>query len=423
MTQRRVILAEYFTAEDRTLLFLVREDFAEPIVTEIPQSTAQIRAFVTQYFQAEPATDRRSRKSTSDKVRDLPEAEFQAFLHDFVSPLIEPDESGNPITQPGDIVWFVPHDFLHYLPLHAVKLGDQYLSDRNPVCYTPSASVMKYCHQKRKGKREKALILGDRLIYTRDQTLAIQSLFPPGAAELHIEDATTDLLKRKLSEAKAEIDILHIACHGDFDSEQALQSGITLPDGRLTAEDIFGLEMNADLVTLSACETGINENKPGDELIGLTRALIYAGTPSVVVSLWEVDAISTSILMTQFYQKLLAGATKVDALQQAQMELRTMTIEAAIAHYTATQQRFTDSTDQRQLQWDMADLYFNVQDFSRAGERYQALRQTIAPNSPEIAQIDNLVLQCELGEGSIPKQYPYAHLYFWAPFVLIGDWR
>lgn len=423
MSERRVILAEYFTAKDRTLLFLVREDFAEPIVKEIPQTTAQIRAFVAQYFKAEPATDLHSRKSTSDKVRYLPEAEFQAFLHGFTSPLIEPDKAGNPITQPGDIVWFVPHDFLHYLPLHAVKLGDQYLSDRNPVCYTPSASVMKYCHQKRKGRREKALILGDLMIYTRDQTLAIQSLFPPGAAELHIEDATIDLLKRKLSETKAEIDILHIACHGDFDSEQALQSGITLQDGKLTAEDIFALEMNADLVTLSACESGINENKPGDELIGLTRALIYAGTPSVVVSLWEVDALSTSIFMTEFYKRLIAGATKVDALQQAQVELRTMTIEAAIAHYTATQQRLPDPLDQRQLQWDMADLYFNVQNFSRATELYQFLRKTAAPNSLEIARIDNLLLQCELGEGSIPQQYPYAHPYFWAPFVLIGDWR
>lgn len=423
MRQRRVILAEYFTAEDRTLLFLVREDFLEPIVKEIHQTTAQIRDFVTEYFQSEPATDRHSRKSTSDKVRDLPEDEFQAFLHDFISPLIELDKTGNPITQPGDIVWFVPHDFLHYLPLHVVKLGEQYLGDRNPVCYTPSASVMKYCHQKRKGKREKALIMGDPMIYTRDQTLAIQSLFTPGAAELHIEDATIDLLKRKLSETRADIDILHIACHGNFDSEQALQSGIILPDGRLTAEDIFALEMKVDLVTLSACESGINENKPGDELIGLTRALIYAGTPSVIVSIWEVDAISTSILMTHFYQKIIAGATKVDALQQAQVELRTMTIEIAIAYYTATQKRLPDPIDQRQLQWDIADLHYNVGDMGRASELYEVLRQTATPNSLEIAKIDNLVLRCELREGSIPKRYPYAHPYFWAPFVLIGYWR
>ena len=72
----------------------------------------------------------------------------------------------------------------------------------------------------------------------------------------------------------------------------------------LTAEEIFGLKMEVDLVTFSACETGVNEYRPGNELIGLTRALIYAGTPSVVVSLWAVDDLSTGLLMQHFYQQL-----------------------------------------------------------------------------------------------------------------------
>jgi CHAT domain-containing protein len=424
MPNRRVILAEYFTTDDRTLLFLVREDFAEPIVKEISKSSAEIREFVAQYFSEELGVNGQNGKSTSDKVRELPEGDYQTFLQDFINPLTALTLNGDPITQPDDIVWFVPHDFLHYLPLHAVKLDGRYLIDRNPVCYSPSASVMKYCHQRRKGRRESALILGDPLIYTRDQTHAIQALFQPGKAELHIEDATKSLLKDKLSEVKADIDILHIACHGKFDPDQALQSGIQLQDGKLMAEEIFSLELSADLVTLSACESGINENKPGDELIGLTRALIYAGTPSVIVSLWEVDAFSTSILMSRFYQKLIAGVSKVDALQQAQMELRTITTEEAISYYTTTQQRFSDAIDQRQLQWDIADLYYNVHDFSIAKEYYQSLFQAAAPNSTEIEKIKNLVLRCEIRQGSIPtKKYPYAHPYFWAPFVLIGDWR
>jgi CHAT domain-containing protein len=424
MPPRRVVLAEYFTTDDRTLLFLVREDFAEPIVKEISKSSADIRAFVAQYFSEEPGINGQNGKSTSDKVRDLPEGDYQTFLQDFISPLTALTPNGDSITQPNDIIWFVPHDFLHYLPLHAVKLDGQYLIDRNPVCYTPSASVMKYCHQKRKARRETALILADSLLYTQDQTLAIQALFQPGKAELHIEDATKELLKRKLNEAKAEIDILHIACHGKFDAAQALQSGIQLQDGKLTAEEIFSLELNADLVTLSACESGINENKPGDELIGLTRALIYAGTPSVIVSLWEVDAISTSILMTKFYQKLLAGATKVDALQQAQVELRMMMTEEVVAtYYAVAQQRFTDQLVQRKLQWDMATLYYNVGDFGKATLIYQHLRESAVPNSHEITRLDNLVLRCEWGNGRIPQLYPYAHPYFWAPFVLVGDWR
>jgi CHAT domain-containing protein len=412
------------TTDNLTLLFLMREDFSEPIIKEIPRSAAEIRAFVAQHFSEELGANGSNGRSTSDKVRNLVEDDYQTFLQDFVSPLIEPAPQGGPIARIGDIIWFVPHDFLHYLPLHAVKLNGQYLIDRNPVCYTPSASVMKYCHQKRKGQRETALILGDPLIYTTDQTLSIQALFQPGHAELHIEDATKDLLTNKLKAAKAEIDILHIACHGKFNRDQARQSGIQLQDGKLTAEEIFGLELNADLVTLSACESGINENQPGDELIGLTRALIYAGTPSVIVSLWEVDAISTSILMTKFYQKLLSGATKVDALQQAQLELRNMTAQEAIdTYYTTAIQRFTEPSDRQQLQWDMANLCYNVGDFEKAASLYQNLHETIAPNSSEIARLDNLILQCELGGQNTSQLRPYAHPYFWAPFVLVGDWR
>lgn len=74
-------------------------------------------------------------------------------------------------------------------------------------------------------------------------------------------------------------------------------------------------------MTLSACQTGINEQKPGDDLVGLTRSFIYAGTPSVVVSLWSVYADSTIELMERFYTYLKEGKTKVEALQKAQLNI------------------------------------------------------------------------------------------------------
>src|SRR5262249_26891146 len=149
---------------------------------------------------------------------------------------------------------------------------------------------------------------------------------------------------------KDDFDVLHFACHGYFHPHQALRSGIMLAPGyhsvptqddteelrltegdgdawNLTAEEIFRLELRADLVTLSACESGVNERRPGDELIGLTRAFIYAGTPSVLVSLWTVDELSTSILMREFYQQLLRSeTTKVEALQRAQQHLKDLPV-------------------------------------------------------------------------------------------------
>lgn len=79
--------------------------------------------------------------------------------------------------------------------------------------------------------------------------------------------------------------------------------------------------MNAELVTLSACETGISQTKRGDELIGLTRALIYAGAPSVIVSLWSVYDPSTRELMVELYRQLKSGKDKATALQQAQIKI------------------------------------------------------------------------------------------------------
>ena len=83
----------------------------------------------------------------------------------------------------------------------------------------------------------------------------------------------------------------------------------------------FPNRLNTELVTLSACQTGLNKRSPGDELIGLTRAFLYAGAPSVVVSLWSVDAYLTHDLMLEFYKQLKEGADKATALQKAQIKI------------------------------------------------------------------------------------------------------
>jgi CHAT domain-containing protein len=86
--------------------------------------------------------------------------------------------------------------------------------------------------------------------------------------------------------------------------------------------EIFNLKLNADLVVLSACETGLGKEVKGEGLIGLTRAFLYAGTPSVVVSLWQVQDRSTAELMVRFYRHLKNGQpSKAEALRQAQLEL------------------------------------------------------------------------------------------------------
>ena len=121
-------------------------------------------------------------------------------------------------------------------------------------------------------------------------------------------------------------DILHFACHGKFELEHPLYSGLLLlpdkdNDGRLEVNEIFQLQLKpAYLVTLSACETNVGSISPGDEIIGLTRAFIYAGTPSILASLWKVDDQYTEKLMASFYREL-KNADKIDALHTARQEI------------------------------------------------------------------------------------------------------
>jgi CHAT domain-containing protein len=117
-------------------------------------------------------------------------------------------------------------------------------------------------------------------------------------------------------------DILHFSCHGIYNIPNPLLSGLKLADGLLTAKEIFSLKLKTELVTLSACQTGLNVTSRGDELIGLTRALLYSGAPSVVVSLWSVNSSSTQELMINFYNNLKAGMSKANALSEAQKKLK-----------------------------------------------------------------------------------------------------
>ncbi|MCH7615955.1 MAG: CHAT domain-containing protein [Nitrospinae bacterium] len=116
--------------------------------------------------------------------------------------------------------------------------------------------------------------------------------------------------------------IIHLATHGEFDEVNPLLSSLWLsspqPDNRkLTVKEIFGLDIHADLVTLSACQTGLGKLNAG-ELIGLNRAFFYAGTHALVSALWRVDDLSTSVLMKHFYRNYVT-MNKAKSLRQAQL--------------------------------------------------------------------------------------------------------
>jgi CHAT domain-containing protein len=99
-------------------------------------------------------------------------------------------------------------------------------------------------------------------------------------------------------------------------------SGIRLGDAYLNLYDLYQLKLNAELVTLSGCSTGLNVVAPGDELLGLIRGLLFAGAHSLLLSLWDVHDQSTADFMACFYRRLQDGNNKASALQGAMAELR-----------------------------------------------------------------------------------------------------
>ncbi|MCA1616520.1 MAG: CHAT domain-containing protein [Acidobacteria bacterium] len=168
-----------------------------------------------------------------------------------------------------------------------------------------------------------------RLSGTRAEAEGIAALARAGggAADLWLDfDASeANVTRRELSRYR----VLHFATHGLLDAERPQFTGIALSlvgdadsDGFLRTDEVFNLKLGTPLVMLSACETGLGRERRGEGVIGLTRAFMYAGAPTVGVSLWSVGDKSTAELMPDFYRRLLASqgrepAAAMRAAQQA----------------------------------------------------------------------------------------------------------
>jgi CHAT domain-containing protein len=115
--------------------------------------------------------------------------------------------------------------------------------------------------------------------------------------------------------------LIHFATHGVLDNRHPLFSGLLLSDGIISVSSIFSLDLRANLVVLSACNTGIGELSSGDEIVGMTRAFMYAGAPTIVATLWSVSDESTALLMKSFYENLQKDEPATVALRHAQLSL------------------------------------------------------------------------------------------------------
>ncbi|MBD2515942.1 CHAT domain-containing protein [Nostoc sp. FACHB-973] len=168
-----------------------------------------------------------------------------------------------------------------------------------------------------------------RLQFTRHEAEQILALVPANKAKPAFD--FTASRNTATSNELSQYRIIHFATHGILNSKHPELSGIVLSlfddkgmpqNGFLRLHDVFNLNLQAELVVLSACKTGLGEEVKGEGLVGLTRGFMYAGSPRVVVSLWSVDDQATSELMKVFYKKMLQeGLKPAAALRTAQLEI------------------------------------------------------------------------------------------------------
>jgi CHAT domain-containing protein/tetratricopeptide (TPR) repeat protein len=239
-------------------------------------------------------------------------ARLQNFYRQLVAPIAKELDAAHLIV--------APHDFLHYLPFHALLDGEEYLDTRYSISYTPSASVFYLCACRQTRPAAGALVLGvpdPSAPQIESEVRAVASVLPNPEVYLG-EAATHEVLRDRGAHAR----YIHIATHGWFRQDNPMFSSISLGNSQLSLFDLYQLHLPSELVTLSGCGTGLNVVVGGDEQMGLKRGLLYAGAQGLLLTLWDVHDASTAAFMKLFYEGLAKSSNKAEALRQAMAEIR-----------------------------------------------------------------------------------------------------
>ena len=276
------------------------------------------------------------------------------LLFDIIQKLIAPVAE-----QLKEKVIIVPDGILGYLPFEAllVEPADDLLDWRNhhywlrdkQISYCYSATLLKEMKEKQFAKKEVKGVLAfapfsydeqstrivtyvsyadsisravlDTLKHSGEEVYNIQKI--TGANVFFHKEATKDRFTKLASDYK----VIHLATHGKANEKVGDYSFLvftkekdSIENGLLYVQDLFNLQLNAEMVVLSACETGVGELQKGEGIISLARGFSYAGAKSIITSLWRVNDESTKDLMVGFYEHLKAGKTKDEALQLCKLD-------------------------------------------------------------------------------------------------------
>lgn len=345
---QKATLVEYSLLPEQLLIWVITPDglvslrqvdlkaLSEQSQQSLPQMVAEAR----QAMEMGTGTD-----MMSLSLDGLPVAQSPDHLSQLHQVLIDPIADLLPKNADERVI-FIPHRELFMVPFPALEGEDGPLIARHTMLTAPSIQLLHYTEQRRKQLQQspqKALVVGnpDMPHISPGVDLPAEPLLPlPGAEQEAVKIASlldtsaltgSDATEALVTQQMAKAPVIHLATHGLL--EELKHLGFSIPgaialtpsaqqnDGLLTTSEILNLDLQAELVVLSACNTGVG-TITGDGVIGLSRALMASGAPSLIVSLWAVPDAPTANLMTEFYTHWQQNPDKAQALRHAMLKTR-----------------------------------------------------------------------------------------------------
>ena len=311
LPDRKTALLEYVVTGNQVFLFAIGRGVARTQLVRIPITAQALDAKVGAFARliAERSLDYRTAAREIDKL------------------LIEPARTA---LAGRTAVVIIPDGSLWRLPFQALESAQgESLLQRYTLSFAPSATVLRELMAKPPaGPVRTVLALGNppgaNLPEAESEVNALRELYGPGNTQVLTGAGATEAAFKAQA---GRYDILHVASHGVIEDRNPLYSYVTLAkseteDGFLEAREMLHLDLKAQLVVLSGCETARGKSSGGEGLIGMTWALFLAGTPATVTSGWKVDSLATARLMVEMHRGLRQGLGKAAALRTASLALR-----------------------------------------------------------------------------------------------------
>ena len=337
----RTAIAEWYILDRKIVAFIIKPTGEITVWQSQPEDREALENWLDKYLQ-----DYNNQK---DKWKDSLGEELK-----ILASILHIDEILNLIPKDCNKLILIPQQYLHLLPLHALPVGKNHQDSHclldlftGGISYAPSCQLLQQVQKRERPNFESIFAIQNPtndLAYTKLEVDNILNLFSSHQV-LSDNQASKDALLREIPKLK-EANYLHFSCHGSFNVNSPQDSCLQLAESKdenndldlskcLTLGSLFEQDFQLDncrLVVLSACETGLVDfTNPSDEYISLPSGFLYAGSTSVVSSLWTVNDVSTAFLMIKFLQNLQTAIIHGEdfsvaiSLSQAQKWLRNST--------------------------------------------------------------------------------------------------